>query len=208
MGLACPTAARYHLALRVEAQGRGFYLLMSVIMFVLLTGFGPPTMVDREIAPLHRVSVGELRLWAEATSPEALSARAMVVEAMLVGAHYGRAICLRTRKITTPQAINRTVAVTASIARAYREPALCTKRIATAAELLHEEAGAAMTNDCALARSAALRVLPATKPKRVTRHRRMSLVNRFLSMLHHRGAKHGDDSYSLHDISSLNRARA
>jgi hypothetical protein len=54
----------------------------------------------------------------------------------------------------------------------------------------------------------ASRVLLAPKPKRVTRDRRMSLVNRFLSMLHHRGAKHGDDSYSLYDISSLNRAGA
>lgn len=31
----------------------------------LVTGFGPPKLVDREIAPTARVSVGELRRWAE-----------------------------------------------------------------------------------------------------------------------------------------------
>src|SRR5690606_20461701 len=79
---------------------RGFYLICSLVMFVLLTGFGPPRMVDREIAPQYRVTVGELRQWAELTSPQAISADAV----LLFDAASGQVIFERRADAALPPA--------------------------------------------------------------------------------------------------------
>lgn len=45
----------------------------------MLCGFGPPKLVDREIAPAHRLTVGELRAWADAADVQEISATAFMV---------------------------------------------------------------------------------------------------------------------------------
>lgn len=45
----------------------------------LLCGFGPPKLVDRELAPVHRLTVGELRAWASQSEIEDVSATAYMV---------------------------------------------------------------------------------------------------------------------------------
>ncbi|MCC6456607.1 MAG: D-alanyl-D-alanine carboxypeptidase [Caldilineaceae bacterium] len=49
-------------------------LLLVAGMALFLCGFGPPQLVDREIGPTARVSVGELRSWAEQTYTPDLTA--------------------------------------------------------------------------------------------------------------------------------------
>ena len=44
-----------------------------------LAGFSPPRLTDREIGPTQRVSVGELRVWAERSEPPQLTAAAFLV---------------------------------------------------------------------------------------------------------------------------------
>ena len=46
---------------------------------LFLCGFGPPQMVDKEIAPTARVSVGELRAWAGQSSEPQLSAQSYLL---------------------------------------------------------------------------------------------------------------------------------
>ena len=48
-------------------------------MAIFLCGFGPPQMVDREVGPTARVSVGELRAWAEQSVPPKLSAQSYLL---------------------------------------------------------------------------------------------------------------------------------
>lgn len=50
-----------------------------VVAGLLVTGFGPPRLVDREIAPTARVSVGELRRWAELGEVEGVTAPVYLV---------------------------------------------------------------------------------------------------------------------------------
>lgn len=65
------------LARRVPAR----WVLWSVLLWLslLLCGFGPPKLVDRELAPRQRLSVGELRAWAAAADLEDVTATAFVV---------------------------------------------------------------------------------------------------------------------------------
>ena len=60
------------------APGRPL-LWLGVMTWWLLCGFGPPQLVDREIAPTARVSVGELRRWVEQSAPPAVSAGSFLV---------------------------------------------------------------------------------------------------------------------------------
>lgn len=46
---------------------------------LLMCGFGPPKLVDRELAPVHRLTVGELRAWADRSEIEDVSATAYMV---------------------------------------------------------------------------------------------------------------------------------
>jgi D-alanyl-D-alanine carboxypeptidase (penicillin-binding protein 5/6) len=46
---------------------------------LLLSGFGPPRLIDREVAPTQRLSVGELQAWAAQTQLPDVTARAYVV---------------------------------------------------------------------------------------------------------------------------------
>ncbi len=46
---------------------------------LLSAGFGTPRLTDREIGPTQRVSVGELRVWAERSQPPLLTATAFLV---------------------------------------------------------------------------------------------------------------------------------
>ena len=50
-----------------------------LVVLPLVAGFGPPRLVDREIAPTARVSVGELRRWAELRALPDVTARAYLV---------------------------------------------------------------------------------------------------------------------------------
>lgn len=52
-------------------------LLMGMALF--LCGFGPPSLVDREIGPTARVSVGELRAWADQGQKAQLSAQSYLL---------------------------------------------------------------------------------------------------------------------------------
>lgn len=61
---------------RLSAHG---ILWLMVGMALFLCGFGPPQMVDREIGPTVRVSVGELRAWAEQATPPQLSAQSYLL---------------------------------------------------------------------------------------------------------------------------------
>jgi D-alanyl-D-alanine carboxypeptidase (penicillin-binding protein 5/6) len=53
--------------------------LVMAASALFLCGFGPPQMVDREIAPTTRVSVGELRSWAERSAQPQLSAESYLL---------------------------------------------------------------------------------------------------------------------------------
>ncbi len=60
--------------------GLRLMLWAVLVWFSLLTsGFGPPRMVDRELAPTQRLTVGELRALATRSDPEDVSATAYVV---------------------------------------------------------------------------------------------------------------------------------
>ena len=61
---------------RLSAHGI-LWLMLGMALF--LCGFGPPQMVDREIGPTVRVSVGELRAWAEQATPPQLSAQSYLL---------------------------------------------------------------------------------------------------------------------------------
>lgn len=50
------------------------WLLLAWVTGLFLCGFGPPHLVDREIAPTTRLSVGELRTWAVQAQPLELTA--------------------------------------------------------------------------------------------------------------------------------------
>lgn len=52
---------------------------LVAVMTVFVCGFGPPRMVDREVGPTVRVSVGELRTWAEQATPPQLSAQSYLL---------------------------------------------------------------------------------------------------------------------------------
>lgn len=54
-----------------------WWLVASMAIF--LCGFGPPRLVDREVGPTARVSVGELRVWAEQSMPPELSAESFML---------------------------------------------------------------------------------------------------------------------------------
>ena len=57
---------------QAHLSAQWIWLLFAASLF--LCGFGPPHLVDREIAPTARVSVGELRAWAAQGQPPQLSA--------------------------------------------------------------------------------------------------------------------------------------
>ncbi len=54
-------------------------LWLMLFMTPLLCGFGPPRLVDREVAPTVRISVGELRSWAEQSTLPDLSAESFLL---------------------------------------------------------------------------------------------------------------------------------
>ncbi len=54
------------------------YVILNCIALSLV-GFGPPKLVDREVAATVRLGPGELRQWAEAAEAPAISAAALVV---------------------------------------------------------------------------------------------------------------------------------
>ena len=55
------------------------WLVCLLLSCLLLCGFAPATLVDREIAPTERLTVGELHAWAEVANMPGLSARAWVL---------------------------------------------------------------------------------------------------------------------------------
>lgn len=61
-------------------RSRRVLLYALLICIALLTaGFGPPKLVDREFAATLRLTPGELRQWATAAEPPAVSAAALIV---------------------------------------------------------------------------------------------------------------------------------
>lgn len=62
-----------------RAWTRWFAWCWLVTVGLLVTGFGPPRLVDREIDPTARVSVGELRRWAEMREVSGLTAPVYLV---------------------------------------------------------------------------------------------------------------------------------
>lgn len=63
-----------------QAQLSARWILLLVAgMAAFLCGFGPPQMVDKEIGPTVRVSVGELRAWAGQTREPLLSAQSYLL---------------------------------------------------------------------------------------------------------------------------------
>ncbi|MCC6169716.1 MAG: D-alanyl-D-alanine carboxypeptidase [Caldilineaceae bacterium] len=67
-------------------------------MSLILCGFGPPKLIDRELAPTQRLTVGELRAWADADDLEDVTATAFIVYDMA----HDRAVF--TRAAATPLA--------------------------------------------------------------------------------------------------------
>jgi D-alanyl-D-alanine carboxypeptidase len=64
---------------RAAAQvRRGLAFALWATAALLLAGFGTPRLTDREIGPTQRVSVGELRVWAERSQPPLLTATAFL----------------------------------------------------------------------------------------------------------------------------------
>lgn len=64
------------------AQQLGVRLILWIVwvgMSLALCGFGPPKLIDREIAPTQRLTVGELRAWSNAQDVEDISAAAFLV---------------------------------------------------------------------------------------------------------------------------------
>lgn len=53
--------------------------LLTLAALPFVSGFGPPKLVDRELAPTVRLSVGELRQWAEQSGAPEVSAAAYLV---------------------------------------------------------------------------------------------------------------------------------
>lgn len=63
-----------------QAQLSAHWLFLFMAgMAVFLCGFGPPKMVDREIGATARVSVGELRAWAEQSESPQVSAQSYLL---------------------------------------------------------------------------------------------------------------------------------
>jgi D-alanyl-D-alanine carboxypeptidase (penicillin-binding protein 5/6) len=73
-------------------------LLAGLSLF--LCGFGPPQLVDREIGPTARVSVGELRMWAEKSQVPQLSAQSY----LLYDLDSGRVLYEQNSKVARPPA--------------------------------------------------------------------------------------------------------
>ncbi len=75
-------AARHRLPANVYVADRRHWFtawLLMVASSLLLCGFGPPRLVDREIAPTARVSVGELRALSEANAIAEVTAQSYLV---------------------------------------------------------------------------------------------------------------------------------
>lgn len=64
---------------RGRAVDRGGRWLLAALCLSLLTGFGPPKLVDREGVGRERLTVGELRAWAEAARQPEVSAHAWLL---------------------------------------------------------------------------------------------------------------------------------
>jgi D-alanyl-D-alanine carboxypeptidase len=70
-----------------QAQLSAHWIWLLVAgMAGFLCGFGPPRLVDREIGPTERVSVGELRAWAEQSPVPLLTAQSYLLYDMQSGA--------------------------------------------------------------------------------------------------------------------------
>ena len=70
---------RKSVAVKQAQRGAVAFWWLMASMALFLCGFGPPRLVDREIGPTVRVSVGELRAWAEQASPPELSAESYLL---------------------------------------------------------------------------------------------------------------------------------
>ncbi len=64
---------------QAQLSAQRIWLLLIFSTWLFLCGFGPPRLVDREIAPTTRLSVGELRLWADQAQPLELSAKSYLL---------------------------------------------------------------------------------------------------------------------------------
>lgn len=63
---------------QAQLSAHAFLWLMALASWFLF-GFGPPRLVDREIGPTNRVSVGELREWATRSSETPISAESYLL---------------------------------------------------------------------------------------------------------------------------------
>ena len=61
------------------AQRDWLIVLLNSLAAIALCGFGPPKLVDREVAATIRLTPGELRQWHQAAQPPSLSADALLV---------------------------------------------------------------------------------------------------------------------------------
>jgi D-alanyl-D-alanine carboxypeptidase len=63
---------------QAQSSAHAIWLLMAVAA-LFLCGFGPPRLVDREVGPTARLSVGELRAWADQSQMPQLTAQSYLL---------------------------------------------------------------------------------------------------------------------------------